>query len=572
MTTAESVGRHDGLGPLAAPGLGRRLLPFGIAYVLSIATLALPATQISHPRALILAVVAAAALVLICWLTPWDRLPTTLQASVPLGSLVVVAFLRHATQGSTSPFTALIILAVVWLALYGSRGQVAASIVVGTAALLAPVPIFGPPDYPDGALTRGLLWPVTAAIIGGAVHSLVSSQRARTDELMQLRDEQHWLVEALARRADELAREREATRATRDLFVGVVNAVTEQAIIATDPDGLVTVFNRGAERMLGYRADDVVGQLTPLAWHDADEVAGRAAERGISGSFEVLVATAREGTPETRVWTYRTRRDQRIDVSLSVTAMHAADGSITGFIGVATDVTRQRAAERLKDEFVSQVSHELRTPLTSVVGYVELLLDDDVSDEAQRRRYLEVVNRNARRLLRLVGDLLLTSQADAGRLGITMEPADLGALAGGATDAARQRAEQKGVQLELDVAAPTPVHVDSGRLDQVLDNLIGNAIKFTPTGGSVRVAVRPVGDRAELEVSDTGIGIPMEEQRHLFERFFRSSTATRRSIPGVGLGLSIVKAIVDAHGGDLTVQSEQEKGTTMRVSLPAAAD
>ena len=225
-------------------------------------------------------------------------------------------------------------------------------------------------------------------------------------------------------------------------------------------------------------------------------------------------------------------------------------------------------SERVKDEFFALVSHELRTPLTSIIGYLELVLDDDeqLSDDA--RRFLEVVDRNAKRLLRLVGDMLFVAQVEAGRLSLEHGQVELDAVAAQAIEAARPAAARAGVSLELDADRVAPLFGDRDRLGQMLDNLVSNAIKFTPEGGTVTVRVDDGHDHARLEVSDDGIGIPDEEQQFLFERFFRASTATKAAIPGAGLGLTIVKTIVEAHGGRLELVSGERSGTTVRVELP----
>jgi signal transduction histidine kinase len=224
--------------------------------------------------------------------------------------------------------------------------------------------------------------------------------------------------------------------------------------------------------------------------------------------------------------------------------------------------------ERLKDEFFALVSHELRTPLTSIIGYLELVLDDEeeLSDDA--RRFLEVVERNAKRLLRLVGDMLFVAQVEAGRLSLESAEVNLGMIAAESVEAARPAAERAGVTLSLDATPVKPMVGDRDRFGQMIDNLVSNALKFTPDEGRVDVRLSDAGDHAVVEVSDTGMGIPDEEQQRLFERFFRASSATSRAVPGAGLGLTIVKTIVEAHGGTVGLTSREGEGTTVRVQLP----
>jgi signal transduction histidine kinase len=225
--------------------------------------------------------------------------------------------------------------------------------------------------------------------------------------------------------------------------------------------------------------------------------------------------------------------------------------------------------DRLKDEFVSSVSHELRTPLTSISGYVELMLEE--TEEPDTRQHLAIVDRNAQRLLSLVSDLLFTAKLQDGRLELEKTDVDLGSLASQAVESARPRAEVGAVDVRAEIEPVPTVQGEAARLAQLLDNLVSNAIKFTPSGGSVVVRVRRSGELACIEVSDTGIGIPDSERERLFQRFFRSQNALERQIQGTGLGLYISKAIVESHGGRIGVESREGEGTTFVVELPVAA-
>ncbi len=229
---------------------------------------------------------------------------------------------------------------------------------------------------------------------------------------------------------------------------------------------------------------------------------------------------------------------------------------------------RLRELDRVKDEFVSLVSHELRTPLTSITGYTDLLLEEDEVDAEEGRRFLEIIHRNGYRLLRLVDDLLFLARSQEGRLELETGEADLSAIAADAVQGLRPKADAQGVELLTDLAEPVVLDADSARLGQLCDNLVSNAVKFTPRDGSVTVRVAVEGESAVLEVSDTGIGIPPDEVDRLYERFFRASSATERQIQGTGLGLTITKAIVDAHEGKITVTSEVGVGTRFRIALP----
>jgi len=242
---------------------------------------------------------------------------------------------------------------------------------------------------------------------------------------------------------------------------------------------------------------------------------------------------------------------------------------LVGRLVVLRDVTGEREADRLKDEFFALVSHEFRTPLTSVIGYVELVLDDEEDPvSAEHRHFLGVVDRNATRLLRLVGDLLFAAQVEAGRLQLEPADVDLGRITREAVEAARPLAEDRRIELVAEIGGLPPIRGDGDRLGQVLDNLISNALKFTDEGGRVRVSVASGDGHAVIEISDSGPGIAPEELDRLFERFFRARAATDGAIPGVGLGLTIVRAIVEAHEGTISVASQPGAGATFRVELP----
>ncbi|MGH3120706.1 MAG: sensor histidine kinase [Streptosporangiaceae bacterium] len=282
----------------------------------------------------------------------------------------------------------------------------------------------------------------------------------------------------------------------------------------------------------------------------------------------------------------------RPDAWVSTTKMPLRDerGEIIGTFGITRDITAQIMAEnalarqagelgaqnerlreldRLKDEFVALVSHELRTPLTSIIGYVQLLRDERASG-MDTGHFAEVIQRNAERLLRLVGDLLFLSQMQSGSLALEVRDTDLAGIAAEAVKEVRPEAGRKHIELTLSAAAVPHLAVDPTRMAQLLGNLISNAVKFTPEDGKVEVTLAVEGNDAVLSVSDTGIGIPAADRERIFERFFRTEAVTQRVIPGSGLGLTISKAIVDAHHGTITVRSDEDHGSMFTVRLPLA--
>jgi PAS domain S-box-containing protein len=229
---------------------------------------------------------------------------------------------------------------------------------------------------------------------------------------------------------------------------------------------------------------------------------------------------------------------------------------------------RLRELDRLKDGFVALVSHEVRTPLTSILGYLELLSEQELTEE--QRLYTNIIDRNSTRLLRLINDLLFIAQIEDGQLTVEHDHVDLGAIIAEALDAAAPIAKSGDVELIGDRAMSLAMTGDGGRLAQLIDNLISNAVKFTPAGGKVEVVAGTTTSSVWLEVRDTGIGISADDQERLFNKFFRTRVATKASIQGTGLGLAISKAIVQAHGGTIGVESAEDAGTTFRVELPAA--
>jgi signal transduction histidine kinase len=226
--------------------------------------------------------------------------------------------------------------------------------------------------------------------------------------------------------------------------------------------------------------------------------------------------------------------------------------------------------DRLKDEFVATASHELRTPLTSLRGYLDMSLDPaDGPLSPTRESHLRIAQRNADRLTVLVEQLLFLARADSHPLELDRQPVDLAEILDEAAETARPAAQAKSITLVVAADAPPGVLADRAQILRVVDNLVANALKFTPDGGSVRLVARREGD-AILEVTDTGLGIPAAEQPDLFNRFFRGTSAIEKAIPGSGLGLAISQVIAEAHGSTIELESTPGKGSTFRLALQPA--
>jgi PAS domain S-box-containing protein len=372
--------------------------------------------------------------------------------------------------------------------------------------------------------------------------------------------------------------EQRVAEAERLKLASIVES-SDDAIMAASVDGRLSSWNSGAEHLFGFTAEEVLGKpisiLAPIDRQDEPFAIFQEMMEGKSIAHHETVRRRKDGT--------------LIDVSFTFSPLIDQTGTVIGASAIAHDITERKRAEqererllheleaqnerlreldRLKDEFVALVSHELRTPLTSIRGYLELVLEEEGALTDEQRQFLGVVERNAHRLLALVGDLLFLAQIEAGKLSLEVGAVDLAAIAAESVETARPLAEEKGITVTLATGPLALIAGDRARLAQLLDNLISNGIKFTPAEGRVDVRVRGERGHAVIEVRDTGMGIPADEQEHLFERFFRTTKATEQAIPGTGLGLAISKAIVHAHGGRITFASSESSGTTFRVSIP----
>jgi signal transduction histidine kinase len=251
--------------------------------------------------------------------------------------------------------------------------------------------------------------------------------------------------------------------------------------------------------------------------------------------------------------------------------VHDPSGVLVGRVWTLREVTADRELDRMRDAFVATVSHELRTPLTSISGFLEMLHEEEHGLGEAGRTYLDVIRRSTGRLHQLVEDLLLVAQIEAHRVELELEPLDLARVASECVEGLRPVAVEKRISIDVVEDHPPQIRGDARRLAQVVDNLISNALKFTPEGGSVTVDVAGDGDTVQLVVADTGIGIPVDEQGQLFSRFFRSRNATQGAIAGTGLGLAISRSLVEQHGGTIDVQSAEDQGTRVTVTLPTNA-
>jgi len=540
----------------AEPTFVQRQLLFAAVFVLTVTGLPLTGLTPTSWTALISSLAVLLLTTIAAVVLPWRRWAVHWRLLVPLGSTVAVGLLRAATGESASPYSFLIILPALAVGAESRKRWPLLLVAVGCdlVVFLPYLVLQNPAPASPELLLRALFVPFIATLSALAVHELARALRARMASVKSLQREQADVALQL--------------RTARDTISSVIEGVTEQSIIATNRDGLIQVFNPGAEKILGILRTSVVGRLAVTDFHLPRELAA-VDEHGRSG-FAALVGEASTVGAEVRDWTYVAADGREIIMHLAVTPRYDPHGKVLGFLFAGTDMTEEREVARLKEEFVGLISHELRTPLSSILGYLELVLDDeDAPLTGEQRQYLSVVERNANRLLRLVGDLLFTAQVEAGRFNLVEHPVDLVAVIAASADTVRPAASSAGVRVEVQLPdATVVVSGDAVRLGQACDNLLSNAVKFTPNGGDVCISLEVDGHSAVVRMRDTGIGIAADEVDKLFTRFFRATTATSHAIAGVGLGLAITHAIIVAHHGELNVHSVEGVGTTFSFRLP----
>lgn len=354
----------------------------------------------------------------------------------------------------------------------------------------------------------------------------------------------------------------------------------DSAIVSTDATGTIQIFNRGAERMLGYSAQELVGRQTPGLFHDPAEVAStlnRLRQDGITiaSPFEALVYDARQGKPSQREWTMIDRDGNRFPALLSINALRSENGEIEGYLGIANNISQLREADRLKAEFISTVSHELRTPLTAIrasLGMVNSGLFGDLPEEA--RQLTDIAHQSTERLIRLINDLLDIEKIASGKMRFEMKPHPLHDLLLATIKDNESLASRAGVSLRLDegdVAAT--VRGDADRLVQTFTNLVSNAVKFSPANSEVQISVTPLRpDWVRVSIIDHGCGIPESFRPRIFQRFAQADSSDSRAKGGTGLGLAITREIVERHGGDISFETTVGEGTRFHIDLPVLDD
>ncbi|GAA1732544.1 sensor histidine kinase [Isoptericola hypogeus] len=545
----------------ADDAVGLRQLPVTVS--VSAVLLFLAGSPVPNDAALL---GASAAIVVVAQLVGslgrWDRWPRAWQYALPLAQMLAIGLLELGSGYSLTAFDVLLVIPIVSLALQSGLWGVGIAFAGSAAVLFAPV-LWADESAGRMPLTvHALMDLLVFAFVAAGAHGIVGLSRRQARQLERARD--------------ELAVGSRRLRDSRDTLRSILEAATEQAFVATDVDGTIVavstgavrIFGRGEQGLVGHAVTDLLAPGTPEAGPPVD-----------GSSLDALVGRAAAGDTEVHERECLLPDGSRRDLDVVVTRRPALAGATPelppGYLFVATDVTARHEEQRTQDEFVGLVSHELRTPLSSILGYLDLMrLGDDRLDDEQRE-YLEVVERNARRLRSLVDDLLTSAQIVSGTYTLTAEEVDVVQVVRDAVASALPSERSAGVQVMVDGDASVPLISDPDRLGQVVDNLLSNAVKYTRgrEDGHVRITVTSGaaadGSRlARLLVADDGSGISPDELGRVTERFYRSRDTRRRRVRGVGLGLALVDQIVHDHGGTMTIRSTLGQGTEVDVTLP----
>lgn len=412
-----------------------------------------------------------------------------------------------------------------------------------------------PPEQAAALLPR--LGPLLGAFAGGFFQQSLAIILNQQEEIRGALLAQRQRAEAaLERQYREAERARGETRAVLD--------AAAEAIALVAPDGRFLTINRRFGELLGLQSEEVAGRRLDELRAVVERVFAEPA-----AIWPRLTDTADQEQQFTDI--VQQRWPQRRELELFSTPVQSESGEPLGRLFAFRDVTREREVSRMKSDFVALVSHELRTPLTSIKGYIDLLLAEDAGAlNTEQCDFLTIVKNNADRLVTLINDLLDLSRIESGRIEARRERLDIATLIAGVAAAFRPQLERKGQHLALDFDAGLPaVSGDADRIIQVFTNLISNAHKYTPNGGSITVRGTAEREAVRVDVTDSGMGLTPDEQGQLFTRFFRSRRRAAQEAGGTGLGLVITRSLVEMHGGVMSVTSQPGQGATFSVTLPS---
>lgn len=481
-----------------------------------------------------------------CLLVPWERLPHRAYLLVPVLDFAAIGLLRNGAAPLLPGLAVLAVFPVIWISASGmlSRSSLALSF-LGPFFVMVPSSMDHLAAMTSSDLTTVVLFPVMMLAVSLAIRFASVNLRLQQRELAE---------------KDRELRELLAASTDREKLLETVLDATDVGIAAVDSSGHFLVSNsrqRNFRRATG--ADEAVpGQGHQLIYgqdrHTLLPPDRRPISRAMAGeSFADYLVWAGEG-PEQRA------------VSTAARPLVSDDGRLTGAVVVYTDVTGWVESVAANHELVSNVSHEFKNPLNSIIGNVDLVLDDVDMLPPHLAQRLQVVQRNAERLLDLVADLTASASTT---LNVHPKRTDLASLVETSLSSAQASAQRSHVEIATDVPSPLWAYADPLRIGQVLDNLVSNAIKYSPDGGSIRISATADRQWIRLSVTDTGMGMSPDDAAKVFNRFFRAESAQQAAIPGAGLGLSITRMIVERHGGSIVCESGEGQGSTFTMTLPA---
>lgn len=482
-----------------------------------------------------------------CFLVPWERFNRSAYLVIPVLDLVAIGLSRNGAGTLVPGLVILIIFPIIWLSASGmlARTSIVLSI-LGPFFILLPNVAGKIPHLTASDLTSLFLFPLMMLAVSLAIRFASVNMRMQQRQLQEKDKELRELLDASTERERLLTTILDAT----DVGIVAVNSKGEHLLINNRQKKLEqNASNPGVgAAQEGEQLIFAQDKVTPLP------VEKRPIQRAIQG----------ESFADYLVW-IGSGPNQRA-VSTAARPMRGDGGQFAGSVVVYTDVTGLVEALAANEELVSNVSHEFRTPLNSILGNIDLVLEDAEGTSKLSAQRLEVVQRNSERLLALVSDLTLSASS---ALKVHPKRTDLASLVATSIGSALAQADQSNIAFTADVPSPLWAYADPLRIGQALDNLVSNAIKYSPGGGVVSISAQGAGDWVRLSVTDTGMGMSREDSERVFTRFFRTDSARQAAIAGAGLGLSITKTIIERHGGDISCESRPGKGTTFTLTLPA---
>ncbi|WP_281449452.1 sensor histidine kinase [Paenarthrobacter nitroguajacolicus] len=467
----------------------------------------------------------------LCLVAPWRRLPAWSFVLVPVAECLAVGLLRETGGPLLSVVGLLMAFPVIWLSVSVSRIRLALAIMAPAVATIASPLVLGH-AVERIELIRMIVFPTIMAGLALTGHAVAHGLIKHRERLRSNERELELLHQATADHAQ---------------LMNTVLETVNVGVWAMDSNGGDILTNR---RLRSDRlwTQERTSERNPFVLDPGEAAEPGPAELAARGAtFTNTLVRVGADDPQQRTF------------SAAARPLHEETGQLKGSVLAFTDVTALVKAQTVRDKFVATISHELRTPLTSILGYLEIL------GERPDPRHISVIERNAERLLTLINDLLLVASED---LELRRRPTNVASLLEESVKSAKSEAAARGITITMEIEGATAADVDPHQFGKAIDEILSNAIKFSPEGRSVGADLRDTEGGIELTVSDQGVGMTEQEQDEAFTTFFRANHAMETAIPGAGLGLPLSKAIIEAHGGTIRLESKPQSGTTVTITIP----